>query len=49
MRQLSHIYNKEYKVKHEEEHAKAFLLEHEFEPWFQEKYNPMCIYMQQQA
>lgn len=34
----------QYKKEHREEHPKAFWREHEKEPWFMEKYNPLTIY-----
>ena len=40
---LKYYYTK-YKKEHREEHPRAFWKEHEKEPWFMEKYNPMTIY-----
>ena len=39
---------KRYAGKHKSKHAKAFWTEHEKEPWFMEKYNPMTIYQSKQ-
>ena len=40
---LSYSYN-QYKKEHKEEHPKAFMKEHEKEPWFMERYNPMSVH-----
>ena len=33
-----------YKKEHKDEHPKAFLKEHEKEPWFIERYNPLEVF-----
>ena len=43
LKSLSWAYN-QYKKDHKDEHPKAFWKEHEKEPWFMERYNPMTVY-----
>jgi hypothetical protein len=43
MKSLKYQYQ-QYKKEHREEHPKAFWREHEKEPWFMERYNPLTIY-----
>ena len=43
LKQLSFAYN-QYKKEHRDEHPKAFMKEHEKEPWFMERYNPMTVH-----
>lgn len=47
MKNLRYQYG-QYKKEHINDHPKAFWREHEKEPWFMEKYNPMTIYQTKQ-